>query len=42
MPAYLLVYFVLAVIVALVVMPPDYDPAIRLKEWVERKRAGKQ
>jgi len=27
-----------ALIVAVVLIPPRYDPAIRLKEWVERKR----
>lgn len=24
--------------VVLVLLPPKYDPAIRLKEWVERRR----
>jgi hypothetical protein len=26
---------------ALILAPPKYDPAILLKEWIERKRKGK-
>lgn len=28
---------VLAVCAAIVLVPPKYDPAIRLKEWLEKK-----
>ena len=28
----------LATCAVLIVLPPRYDPAIRLKEWLERKR----
>lgn len=27
--------------VLLIFLPPRYDPAVRLKEWIERKRDGK-
>lgn len=27
--------------VLLIFLPPKYDPAVRLKEWLERKRHGK-
>lgn len=30
-------WLLIAVIVVLVVLPPKYDPAIRLKEWAERR-----
>ena len=28
--------------VVLLVLPPRFDPAIRLKEWIERKRNGRR
>jgi hypothetical protein len=28
-------------IVVLIVLPPRYDPAVRLKEWVIRRRGGR-
>lgn len=28
-------YFLIAVVVVLVILPPKYDPAIRLREWME-------
>ncbi|NDV50632.1 hypothetical protein [Salipiger sp. PrR003] len=31
-------WFLLVIIVALVLCPPKYDPAIRLKEHFERKK----
>lgn len=27
-------------VIAVAIIPPKYDPAIRLKEWAERKRNG--
>lgn len=27
--------------VLLIFLPPRYDPVVRLKEWIERKRDGK-
>ena len=34
--------FILAgLCILLVVLPPKWDPAIRLKEWAEKKREGK-
>ncbi len=30
-------YVLLIICGLLVVLPPKYDPAIRLKEWLERK-----
>jgi len=29
--------FILLVVIYLVLSPPKYDPAIRLKEWLDRK-----
>lgn len=29
-------YVLAAICVLLVILPPRYDPAIRLKEWLER------
>jgi len=26
------------IIIILILIPPKYDPAIRLKEWLEKKR----
>ncbi len=30
-------YVLIAICVLLVILPPRYDPAIRLKEWLERR-----
>lgn len=31
----------LIIMAALFVLPPEYDPAIRLKEWLEKKGGKK-
>lgn len=30
-------FFLLGLVVLALVIPPKYDPAIRLKEWLERR-----
>jgi Sec-independent protein translocase protein TatA len=37
----LLDIILIAIVIALIVCPSKYDPAIRLKEWTEKKRRGK-
>lgn len=37
-----LTILILTVCVILVILPPKYDPAIRLKEWAEEKRYSRQ
>ena len=32
-------YILNSVCIALIVLPPKWDPAIRLKEWMERGRS---
>ena len=34
-------YLACAAAVILILLPPKYDPAIRLKEWNERKHRGR-
>lgn len=34
-------FILIGLCVLLVVLPPKWDPAIRLKEWTEKKREGK-
>ena len=34
----MLEWFLIAACVVLVLLPPKYDPAIRLKEWSARKQ----
>ena len=31
----------LALLLGLVLLPPRYDPAVRFKEWVEKRRGRK-
>ena len=31
----------LAICVILILLPPKYDPAIRLKEWLQDRRIGR-
>lgn len=34
-------YVLIAALVVLILLPPKYDPAIRLKEWVLEKRRNR-
>ena len=34
-------WITIAVVAGLVLLPPKWDPAIRLKEWVLKKRLSK-
>lgn len=31
-------YILLGICLILIILPPKYDPAIRLKEWMENRR----